>query len=299
MTGILIVNEFVKSDKFSELFDMFDEAAKRYDIDLIKMTNGKAWGMLGENSYNGLRPLFGKDDRPDFILFWDKDIKLAFELEREGYRLFNRAQAIADCDDKSLTYLRLHHAGIRQPETFISPKKFHADGIISDDFLEAAVKTCGFPCIIKECLGSFGAQVYLAPDEESLKARIREIGDRAYIIQRYIRSSKGRDVRIQVAGNEVVAAMYRYNDNDFRANITNGGSMKPFEPTPEMAAMAVSACKALDLDFAGVDILFGEDDTPILCEVNSNAHFKNLYDCTGINTADAIMRHIMNTPVEK
>ena len=64
MTGILIVNEFVKSDKFSELFDMFDEAAKRYDIDLIKMTNGKAWGMLGENSYNGLRPLSGKDDRP-------------------------------------------------------------------------------------------------------------------------------------------------------------------------------------------------------------------------------------------
>ena len=93
--------------------------------------------------------------------------------------------------------------------------------------------------------------------------------------------------------------MYRYNDNDFRANITNGGSMKPFAPTPEMADMAVSACKALDLDFAGVDILFGEDDTPILCEVNSNAHFKNLYDCTGINTADAIMRHIMNTPVEK
>ncbi|MCR5209136.1 MAG: RimK family alpha-L-glutamate ligase [Lachnospiraceae bacterium] len=295
MTGILIVNEFVKSDKFSELFDMFEAAANRCGVELIRITNAKAWGMIGENSYHGLYTGASKDSRPDFILFWDKDIKLAFELEREGFRLFNKAQAIADCDDKSLTYLKLSHAGIRQPETFISPKKFHADGMISDDFLDPAIRTCGFPCIIKECLGSFGAQVYLADSEEALRSKITDIGERSYIIQKYIRTSKGRDVRIQVAGNEVVAAMYRYNDNDFRANITNGGSMKPFDPSPEMAQMAVSACRALDLDFAGVDILFGEDDSPVLCEVNSNAHFKNLYDCTGINTADAIMRHIINS----
>ena len=291
MTGLLIVNEFIKSEKFSGLFDMFEAAAARTDITLKKITNAKVWALLGENSYSGLSPLCGGAE-PDFILFWDKDIKLAYELEREGYRLFNKAQAIADCDDKSLTYLKLRHAGIRQPETFVSPKKFHADGLISEDFIRSAIKVCGFPCIIKECLGSFGAQVYLASDEDELRSRITETGERAYIIQKYIYTSVGRDVRIQVVGRDIVAAMYRYNDNDFRANITNGGSMKPFTPTHEMADMAVAACRALDLDFAGVDILFGEDDEPVLCEVNSNAHFKNLYDCTGINTADAILRHI-------
>ena len=56
--------------------------------------------------------------------------------------------------------------------------------------------------------------------------------------------------------------------------------------------MAVDACRALSLDFAGVDILFGPGEKPVLCEVNSNAHFKNLYDCTGINAAESIIRYI-------
>ncbi|MCL2084937.1 MAG: hypothetical protein FWH06_06760 [Oscillospiraceae bacterium] len=41
-----------------------------------------------------------------------------------------------------------------------------------------------------------------------------------------------------------------------------------------------------------MDILFGADDSPLLCEVNSNAHFIGLCNCTGINAADAIMEHI-------
>jgi glutathione synthase/RimK-type ligase-like ATP-grasp enzyme len=48
------------------------------------------------------------------------------------------------------------------------------------------------------------------------------------------------------------------------------------------------------LDFAGVDIMFGKQGEPVLCEVNSNAHFKNIYDCTGVNVADEIMEYILN-----
>ena len=56
--------------------------------------------------------------------------------------------------------------------------------------------------------------------------------------------------------------------------------------------MALEVCRELGLDFGGIDILFGEDDMPVFCEANSNAHFKNLYDCTGINVADAIISYI-------
>ena len=38
-------------------------------------------------------------------------------------------------------------------------------------------------------------------------------------------------------------------------------------------------------------MLFGKDG-PLICEVNSNAHFKTTLDCTGVNMADAIMRDI-------
>ncbi|MFW5676022.1 MAG: ATP-grasp domain-containing protein, partial [Acetivibrio ethanolgignens] len=64
--------------------------------------------------------------------------------------------------------------------------------------------------------------------------------------------------------------------------------MKAYEPTEEEKRLAVRACQALGLDFAGVDILFGEAG-PVVCEVNSNAHFKNIYDCTGVNVAEHIL----------
>jgi glutathione synthase/RimK-type ligase-like ATP-grasp enzyme len=60
----------------------------------------------------------------------------------------------------------------------------------------------------------------------------------------------------------------------------------------QQAQLAIDACRALGLDFGGVDILFGPNEMPILCEVNSNAHFKNLYDCTGVNAAEDIMEYI-------
>ena len=113
-----------------------------------------------------------------------------------------------------------------------------------------------------------------------------------FIMQEYIAVSGGRDVRINVVGGRVVASMYRYNDNDFRSNITNGGSMKKYDADPAQAEIAVKACEAIGLDFAGVDVLFGEDG-PIICEVNSNPHFKTTLECTGINMAEHIMAHIL------
>ena len=85
--------------------------------------------------------------------------------------------------------------------------------------------------------------------------------------------------------------MLRFNPNDFRANITNGGQMFNYEPSEEEVEMAREVMEHLGLDFAGVDILFGEKG-PILCEVNSNAHFKNIYDCTGVNVAECIVEYI-------
>ena len=89
----------------------------------------------------------------------------------------------------------------------------------------------------------------------------------------------------------MVAAMRRYSDNDFRANITNGGHMEGYEPEETACLLAVRACQAAGCDFAGVDLLFTENGF-LVCEVNSNAHFKNLYDCTGTDTADYIMEYI-------
>ena len=51
--------------------------------------------------------------------------------------------------------------------------------------------------------------------------KIKAIGHCDFIMQEYIESSKGRDVRIHIVGDKIVTAMERVNEDDFRANITN------------------------------------------------------------------------------
>jgi glutathione synthase/RimK-type ligase-like ATP-grasp enzyme len=97
-----------------------------------------------------------------------------------------------------------------------------------------------------------------------------------------------------MVGRTAVASMYRHSANgDFRANVTNGGLMEYHQPNNREVDIAAKCMDALGLDFAGIDILFGEDG-PVVCEVNSNAHMKNILMCTGINVADHIIRYVVS-----
>lgn len=284
--GWLVVNGYITNPKFLEIYQWLMEAGERKGYAIERKTNIELMEMFCNGTWTEV-------DKPDFVIFWDKDVRLASLMEECGFRLFNSAEGIAVCDDKSMTYIRLKNAGVRMPKTWVAPKTFAKDGYDKLEFFENAAKELGCPLIVKESFGSFGFQVYMANNWEELKAIIADLKNRPFIMQEYIASSWGRDIRIQMVGDEAVACMYRYNDDDFRANITNGGKMKPYQPNEAQIEMARKACKSLGLDFAGVDILFGEDGEPVLCEVNSNAHFKNIYDCTGVNVADAIMSYVM------
>ncbi|MDQ2087013.1 RimK family alpha-L-glutamate ligase [Herbivorax sp. ANBcel31] len=287
MTGWLVVNHFIKSDKFLEIFEWLQNATKKKNINLIKKTNVELMCGLYEN-YDS----YDCSYRPDFILFWDKDIRLARFLEEKGFRLFNSASAIEMCDDKSLTYINLLKSGIKMPQTIIGPKIFRSIDYKNEEFIDRIIKKLGFPLIVKECFGSFGLQVYMAENKDKLINLLKILDTKPILFQKFINSSTGRDIRIHIVGGKMVAAMYRFNENDFRANITNGGKMKKYIPDNAQVELAVKVCNNLKLDFAGVDILIGEKNEPILCEVNSNAHFKNIFDCTGINVAEHIIKHI-------
>ena len=111
-------------------------------------------------------------------------------------------------------------------------------------------------------------------------------------MQEFIAESCGRDVRVNVVGGKVVSAMERYNDADFRSNISNGGSMRNASLSPEAETVAIRAAELIGLDFAGVDVLYGNDG-PIICEVNSNPHFKSSLECTGVDMSEEIMAYIL------
>jgi len=278
MIGWLITNAFVDVPLFDEHFDMLTAAASEQKITLIHKTNAEL--------------LLGVPTVPDFALFWDKDMKLAKMLEQIGLKLFNSVSAIEVCDDKSLTYLKLLDT-VKMPETYIAPKTYELVGYGNYSFLDPIAGRLGLPLVIKGCFGSFGMQVYLAENISQMREIVKRMGIKPMIFQKYIKSSHGRDMRVYVVGGKIKAAMIRRSlDGDFRSNVTNGGTADPVMPSPAYAEMAITACERLELDFGGVDILFGENDEPVLCEVNSNAHFKALCECTGTDIAGEIITHI-------
>lgn len=287
LNGWIIYNGFLESDKFFDFAHMLQVAAldRGHHAEIKK--NEEIINFLHKDSFTNYH-----ENLPDYVLFTDKDIYLANSLERLGIPVFNRAEAIEISDDKIKTYEKLADADIPIPDTIIAPKTFGIHFDMNRSFISTVIKHFQFPFILKEAFGSFGEQVYLVHNEQELKFYLDKIGGAPFVFQQYIEASHGVDLRLQVVGEEVVAAMKRTSKTDFRANVTSGGKMEPYEPNETEIKLAVRATKAIGAHFAGVDLLLGSNDTRYVCEVNSNAHIRNLYDCTNINVAPFIITMI-------
>ncbi len=225
----------------------------------------------------------------DVVLFWDKDTRLARALEACGIAVYNSADSVALCDDKSAMHRVLAQHGIPMPKTLLAPMSYVKVSKPIESFLCAAEQQLGYPMVVKECYGSLGEQVYLAQTPAQLRSLAYGMDHRPFLLQEFIREAAGEDRRLYVVGDRVVAAMKRVNATDFRANIANGGTAVPYASTPEEEALAVRCCRALGLRFGGVDVLSGG----LVCEVNSNAQMAGITTCTGVDVAGAIVEEVL------
>ena len=310
--GWLIVNEYLDTEKFLEIRKLFLSGAEKKNVKLTVYTNAD---FAVDLSGAVVKSRAFDEGEPEFIIFYDKDIALASALEKMGYRLYNSADAIDVCDSKVKTAEKIaeynlnckdDEAKILMPKTYKVPFTYENIGIkdsYSFDFLEYVEKDLceagegalsgAYPIVIKESNSSFGMGVHLAGSREEAVKLICEYGNKECIIQEYLSYSSGRDYRLQMVSDKCVCAMMRSNENDFRANITNGGKMSEYKPTDEDLSLARNVMKCLKLDFAGIDIMHDKSGRAVFLEANSNAHFKNIYDLTGINAAEKMIEYIV------
>lgn len=310
--GWLIVNEYLDTEKFLEIRKLFLSGAEKKNVKLTVYTNAD---FAVDLSGAVVKSRAFDEGEPQFIIFYDKDIALAAALEKMGYRLYNSADAIDVCDSKVKTAMRISEynlncsgdeAKILMPKTYKVPFTYENIGIkdsYSFDFLDYVEKDLSeagegalsdaYPMVIKESNSSFGMGVHLATSREEAVKLICEYGNKECIIQEYLSYSSGRDYRLQMVSDKCVCAMMRSNENDFRANITNGGKMSEYKPTDEDLSLARNVMKCLKLDFAGIDIMHDKSGRAVFLEANSNAHFKNIYDLTGINAAEKMIEYIV------
>ena len=284
MKGIIITNPFEKENHQAlRLKEEFEK--KGVSIEII--TNGWSLATLETDKIQ-----FELKDL-DFAVFLDKNKYLSDALEKSGIKLFNSHRAVRVCDDKGETCLALSGKDVKMPKTIFAPLCYIKDSVMTMEDAKLIVNKLGLPVIVKESYGSLGKGVYKADTIEELLALMQKLIYVPHLYQEYLGKKVGVDIRVIVIGKKVVCAMQRTNISDFRSNLSCGGSGEKIELSKDFKEIAEKTAEILGLDYCGVDLLYGDDDSPYVCEVNSNAFFKGVEKVTGENVAEKYAQYII------
>ena len=210
--------------------------------------------------------------------------KVIRHFEKMGVKTLTSSAGLLISRDKFKCIQHLIEHNISVPTTYFSDDLHEAERYVKYKL--------GYPFILKLIEGTQGVGVFLIGDEETAQRYFDLYSDSRHkvILQKFVSESFGRDIRIIVVGDEVVAAMERVASNDeFRSNIHRGGMGKPVELSDEEKKIAISAAKTLNLKVAGVDIIRSENG-PLLLEVNSSPGLEGIEKTTQINVAGAIIK---------
>ncbi|MBT4385199.1 RimK family alpha-L-glutamate ligase [Candidatus Peregrinibacteria bacterium] len=198
----------------------------------------------------------------------------------------NEYMPIARAKNKLRTMQILHSLGIPTPRTVA------LNGLASLNMAIDAVG--GAPVILKDPFGSFGRGVVIAETKRAAKSVLgmTNLGfGRSIMIQEYVEESGGRDTRVFVVGDKVIAGMERCAQaEEFRSNVELGGATNAIEVSDKYAKIALASTRALGLEVAGVDIIESKKG-PVVLEVNANPGFKALEAVTGIDVATPIIEY--------
>lgn len=286
MNGIIIVNQNIGHNQYK--IDRFKEEFIKRHIPLDVYINDGSLAVIEDNNVKIKLP------HADFVFYLDKDIYLARLLEKAGYRLFNKADFIKLCDDKMLTFIACANHGIRMPKTISGPLIYTDLKEENYRFLDDVIKELGFPMIVKKVYGSLGEGVYLVKNKEELKKLYSQIARNPIIFQEDIKSSYGKSIRVLIIDGKVFGSFIRKNSSDFRSNFGDTASSEELKNKTKYEAFAQDIADKLNIEYAGIDLLVCEDETPILCEINSNAFFEEFEKVTHLNVASAIADMVIN-----
>lgn len=228
-------------------------------------------------------------NRPDFIIPRTGSETSYFTLavlrhfERQGVAMVNGPAAVDSVADKLHTIQILSARGLPTPKTILG--KFPVD-------VSLVERELGFPVVVKTLTGTRGGGVLLCNNRDQFADLATLLDDAQpganFIFQQYIAGSHGRDVRVLVVAGKAVAAMERRaTDGGFKSNVSLGGEALPFDLNPAIASLAEAVADALNLDVAGIDILFDGDGYRV-CEANSSPGFRGLERATGLDVPQLI-----------
>lgn len=219
-------------------------------------------------------------EEPDFVIMraMRPDWSEAFEME--GIRVFNPASVSRICNHKGKTYNFMKIVGVPILKTWNSLNRWKAEPGV-------------FPAVVKPAMGHGGIGVAKVSNEEELEAAVEQMagypgGD--YVIQE-MASEPGKDLRVYIMGDRIVAAMLRSSDKDFRSNFCLGGGAARYEMSGEEETQVRHIMELLPFDYVGIDFLFHEGGL-VFNEIEDAVGARMLYTYTDIDIADEYAAYI-------
>lgn len=226
--------------------------------------------------------------KPDFAIMRNNDPLLTEQLERLNITVFNNSFVSQISNHKGRTHQFLAGKGIPMLDTvFVSRDEFCPDY----DLLPFP-----YPVVIKEVAGRGGNQVYASACHEETSEILAKVQAKELIIQR-MGDVLGRDVRVFVIGGEIIAAILRSSDQDFRANFSLGGSAQLFELNEVQRSLVERVIAAFngELGFVGIDFLFANDGSFIFNEIEDVAGSRTLSANSDVFIVRLYLEHILRS----
>jgi RimK family alpha-L-glutamate ligase len=224
-----------------------------------------------------------------------KRLGVLHALREFGVPVYNDARAIERSVDKSMATLLLHAAGVATPPTWALESPELARRLVMRE------GAAGHALVLKPLFGSQGKHLALVgrvgDRHVPLPPLTRRYGSLAYL-QRFIPplSNPGFDWRVLVIGARAVAAMRRVSRH-WVHNVAQGArcqAQRLDDVTGRaLAATAEAAARALDMDYAGIDLMPGVDNIQVI-EVNGVAAWQGLQRVTPVSIAHALVDDLLD-----
>ena len=177
----------------------------------------------------------------------------------------NNYRSFAISEDKFITANLLSAAGIRTAE-------YRLLNHIDIPLLKNTVRAWDGQVVYKPTDGWGGNGIVKIENERALDILIpflNRLDIRHFYLEKFINYDK-TDYRIDIVDGEYVGCYGRQApEDDWKTNVTSGGSVILREPSDALIELAIKAAKVIGLEIAGVDLLYDLDtEEYVVLEVN-------------------------------
>ena len=191
-------------------------------------------------------------------------------LENFGAYVINSSKVSDICGNKLMCSMTLAKAGVPTPRTFVA---------LSSDSVDQTAEQVGYPVVMKPFVGSWGRMISIARDPQildtivELRESIPNPVEHMYYLQEFVQRPP-RDIRAIVAGEEIIATIYRHApENEWRTNVARGATTTSFRPDKELKEIVHKAADAVGGGILGVDVMESKEGY-VVHEVNNTVEFK-------------------------